>query len=325
MKLDGMAMEKTTGLATAPLGKSGITVPIMGFGSAPVAGLYRPLDDDAAIETIRFALAQGIFLFDTAPLYGAGRAEALIGRAMEGVPRDHYLISTKVGRLLDPAHGSLTFDFSRDGVLRSLEGSLQRLKTDRVDILHIHDPDNHQEQALAEAFPTLVELRSQGVVRAIGAGMNQWEALAKFAHFGDFDCFLLAGRYTLLEQGALRFLDLCREKGIGILLGGVFNSGILATGAVPGARHNYREAHQDILTRVAAIEEICERHWVQLNAAALQFAKAHPAVSSLVIGAASPDEIRANLEALAAPIPAAFWAELRAQGMLDPAAPLPST
>lgn len=317
-------METTSGLATAPLGKSGITVPIMGFGSSPVAGLYHHVDDDSALETIRFALDQGIFLFDTAPLYSAGRAETLIGRALEGTPRDRYLLSTKVGRVLDPERGTLTFDFSRDGVLRSLEGSLQRLKTDRVDILHIHDPDDHLEQALAEAFPTLAELRSQGVVRAIGAGMNQWQALERFANAADFDCFLLAGRYTLLEQNSLRFLDLCREKGIGLFLGGVFNSGILATGAVPGARHNYQVANQDILARVAAIEAVCERHQVPLNAAALQFAKANPAVSSLVVGAASQEEVRANLKALATPIPAEFWADLREQGMLDPAAPLPS-
>jgi D-threo-aldose 1-dehydrogenase len=316
-------MATTTKLATGQLGKSGIEAPVMGFGSAPVAGLYQPLDDEAALETIRYALDQGIYLFDTAPLYGAGRAEALVGRALEGVPRARFLISTKVGRLLDEKQGSVTFDFSRDGVLRSLEGSLRRLKTDRVDILHIHDPDSHQEKALAEAFPALVELREQGVVRAIGAGMNQWEALANFAHFGDFDCFLLAGRYTLLEQGALGFLDLCRQKGIGILLGGVFNSGILATGAVPGARHNYREPRPDILTRMAAIEELCAQHGVQLNAAALQFARANPAVTSLVIGAAAPAEIAANLAALAAPIPAAFWVALRERGMIAPDAPLP--
>jgi D-threo-aldose 1-dehydrogenase len=296
----------------------------MGFGSAPVAGLYQPIDDEPALETIRFAFAQGIYLFDSAPLYGAGRAEDLVGRGLVGVPRDHYLLSTKVGRLLDPARGSLDFDFSRDGVLRSLEGSLKRLRTDHVDILHIHDPDNHQQQALEQAFPTLDALRRQGVVKAIGAGMNQWEALAHFAHFADFDCFLLAGRYTLLEQGANNFLWRCREKGIGILLGGVFNSGILATGATPGARHNYREAHPEILARTQTLEALCERHGVRLPAAALQFARAHPGVSSLVIGAASPQEIAANLAALTLPIPAAFWTELRAEQLIDPSAPIPA-
>lgn len=295
----------------------------MGFGSAPVAGLYHTIDDDHAFATIRYALERGVALFDTAPLYGAGRAENLLGRALEGIGRDRYLLSTKVGRLLDPEHGSIVFDFSRDGVLRSLEGSLRRLKTDRIDILHIHDPDNHQDEALEQAFPTLDDLRRQGVVRAIGAGMNQWEALARFAHFADFDCFLLAGRYTLLEQGALGFLDACQAKGIGVLLGGVFNSGILATGAVAGARHNYRDAHPDILTRTAEIEALCAQHVIRLNAAALQFAKAHPAVASLVVGAVSAEEIDVNVAALASPIPVRFWDDLRTRGLIDASAPVP--
>jgi D-threo-aldose 1-dehydrogenase len=317
-------MEEIARIPTTSLGKTDLTVPIMGFGSAPVAGLYQPIADEPALETIRFAFSQGITLFDTAPLYGAGRAEELVGRGLAGIPRDRYLISTKVGRLLDPERGSLVFDFSRDGVLRSLEGSLQRLRTERVDILHIHDPDNHQQQALEQAFPTLDELRRQGVVKAIGAGMNQWEALAHFAHFADFDCFLLAGRYTLLEQNANDFLLRCRAKGIGILLGGVFNSGILATGAAPGAYHNYRPAAEAIIARTQAIEAICERHGVRLPVAALQFARAHPGVSSLVVGAASPQEITANLAALTTPIPAAFWAELRAEQLIDLAAPVPA-
>lgn len=304
------------------LGKSGITVPVLGFGSAPVAGLYQTVGDEAAWEVIRAALAQGVTLFDTAPLYGAGRAERLIGQALAGVPRADYLISTKVGRVLQP-EGRAGFDYSRDGVLRSLEGSLERLQTDRVDILHIHDPDHHQEEALAQALPALIDLRRQGVVRAIGAGMNQWPVLEKFARAGDFDCFLLAGRYTLLEQGARAFLDLCHAQGIGILLGGVFNTGILATGAVAGAKHNYRDASPEILQRTAELEVECARHGVALNAAAIQFAKAHPAVATLVIGMATVGEVNQNVAALHAAIPAAFWADLRARGALDPDAPLP--
>lgn len=308
---------------TTVLGKSGITVPTLGFGSAPVAGLYQKIDDEAAVEVIRAALAQGITLFDTAPLYGAGRAETLVGRALAGVPRERYLISTKVGRVLN-AEGGTGFDYSRDGVLCSLEGSLQRLQTDRVDILHIHDPDNHQAEALAQALPALVELREQGVIRAVGAGMNQWQALAQFARGGGFDCFLLAGRYTLLEQGSLDFLDLCHAQGIGILLGGVFNTGILATGAVADAKHNYRAASPEVLQRTAALEADCAAHGVALNAAAMHFAKAHPAVATLVIGMASVDEVRRNVAALHADIPPAFWADLRARGAVDPKAPLPS-
>ena len=311
-------------LPTVRLGRSELQVPVMGLGTAPIAGLYRHPDEESALETVRYALDRGVNLFDSAPLYGFGLAETFVGRALEGIPRDRYLLSTKVGRVLTPEHDSLVFDFSRDGVMRSLEGSLERLKTDHVDLLHIHDPDSHQEEALAEAFPTLADLRSQGVVRAIGAGMNQWQALATFARHADFDCFLLAGRYTLLEQGSLEFLDLCRQQGIGILLGGVYNSGILATGAVPGARHNYREAHPDVLERTAELERVCANYDVHLNAAALQFAKAHPAVCTLVVGAISPAEIAQNIQALEAPMPDDFWRTLREQGLVAPEAPVPS-
>lgn len=309
------------GLANTVLGKSGIVASRMGFGSAPVAGLYKQIDEAAAIETIRCALAQGITLFDTAPRYSTGWSETLVGHALAGIPRDRFVISTKVGWLLQP--GAAVPDFSRDGVLRSLEASLSRLQMDRVDILHIHDPDHHMDQALEEAFPALDELRRQGVIRAIGAGMNQWQALARFALEADFDCFLLAGRYTLLEQTSLDFLELCRRKQIGILLGGVFNSGILATGAVEGARHNYRAPSPEILERTLALQAIGAEHGVALNAAALQFAAAHPAVGSLVVGAVSPQEIEANLTAFNTPIPTAYWAALRQAQLIDDHAPVP--
>lgn len=305
------------------LGNRGITVSRMGFGSAPI-GNSDNVTTEQAVATIHYALEQGITLFDTAPLYGAGRAEELLGLALEGVPRSEYVLSTKVGRILDEENRTLTFDFSRDGVLRSLESSLKRLKLDRVDLLLIHDPDDYPEQALAEAYPTLAELRSQGVIRAVGAGMNQWQALSTFAQESDFDCFLLAGRYTLLEQTSLEFLELCRSRGIGILLGGVFNSGILAMGAVEGATYNYAAAPPAIVEKTNAIAAICARHDVKLNAAALQFAQAHPAVSSLVIGAIAPEEIAANLAARQVQIPAALWAELQEAGLALADAPLPS-
>ncbi|MCC9075743.1 aldo/keto reductase [Litorilinea aerophila] len=312
-------------IPTATLGRNPLQVSRLGLGTAPLSGLYRPVSDEEAVTTIQYALEQGITLFDTAPLYGRGRSEALVGKALAGIPRDRYQLSTKVGRLLNPETGEMGFDFSRDGVLRSLEGSLARLQTDRVEILHIHDPDNHLEQALEQAYPTLVELRRQGVIRAVGAGMNQWQALWHLARHGEFDCFLLAGRYTLLEQEALPFLDYCLDEGIGLLLGGVFNSGILATGPVPGARYNYREAPPAILERVAAIEAVCRRHGVPLPAAALQFARSHGAVASLVVGAVSPDEIAQNLEAWHRPIPSALWEELRSQALIAPGAPIPSS
>lgn len=308
---------------TASLGKSGLTVPILGLGTAPLAGLYQHVEEAEAGAVIQVALSQGVSLFDTAPLYGRGLSERYLGAALRGVPREQYMISSKVGRLFDDAQAGIVFDFSRDGVLRSLEGSLQRLNTDRIDILHIHDPDNHRREALEEAFPTLDDLRRQGVVRAIGAGMNQWQALLDFAHFADFDCFLLAGRYTLLEQGALPFLDACQAKGIGVLLAGVFNSGILATGPAPGAKYNYRDAPPDILQRTQAIQDICYRHGVALGAAALQFCRGHPAVASLVVGAVTPGEVQENAAGLRAPIPARLWDDLCAENLVDAHAPAP--
>jgi D-threo-aldose 1-dehydrogenase len=311
------AISKTT------LGTTGLQIPILGLGTAPISGLYHHIPDDVAIKTVQVAYNLGATLIDTAPLYGAGLAERIVGEAMVGIDRDSYILSTKIGRLINLEQESFEIDYSRDGVLRSLESSLKRLKTDRIDILHIHDPDNHPDEALEEAFPAMAELRSQGVVRAISAGMNQWEVLLRFAHYADFDCFLLAGRYTLLEQGALPFLDICAQKGIGVLLAGVFNSGILATGAVVGAKHNYRDAHPDILTHTEEIDAICRQHGAPLNAVAMQFAMAHPAVSSLVVGAASPEEVAANVAALHQPIEASLWQTLRQHDLIGDAAPTP--
>jgi D-threo-aldose 1-dehydrogenase len=304
------------------VGNRGIIVSRMGFGSAPASNSQR-VSTEQAIEAIHFALEQGISLFDTAPLYGAGRAEELLGAALDGVPRSEFVLSTKVGRLLNEETRELPFDYSRDGVLRSLEGSLKRLRLDQVDLLLIHDPDDHAEEALDEAYPTLEELRREGIIRGIGAGMNQWQVLSRFAREADFDCFLLAGRYTLLEQTSLDFLDLCHSKGIGVMLGGVYNSGILATGAVPGATYQYRAAPPHIVEKTNAIAAICARHGVVLNAAALQFAQSHPAVASLVVGAISADEVAANLAAMQAPIPAALWDELLDAGLVERRAPVP--
>jgi D-threo-aldose 1-dehydrogenase len=314
-----------TAIETRPLGgKNPLPVTNFGLGTAPLANLYNPVSEADAIATVQAAYNSGVRLFDTAPLYGRGLSEARVGRALAGYPRESYVISTKVGRVLSDDQSSLHFDYTRDGVLRSLEGSLKRLGMDYVDILHIHDPDNHQHEALETAFPTLAELRSQGVIKAIGAGMNQWQALEHFARHADFDLFLLAGRYTLLEQTSLDFLQLCHQKGIGIFLGGVYNSGILATGPQPGAKYNYADAPEPILHKAAAIQAVCNRHHTALNVAALQFARAHPAVTALVVGAITPAEVQANLDALSAVIPAALWAQLRAQGLIEADAPYPS-
>ncbi len=221
--------------------RTDVQVSLLGFGAAPLANLYRDVAEAQAIETIHAALDQGVTYFDTAPAYGRGLSEQRLGIALAGVPREQTTISTKVGRLLHE-DGTIEWDFSRDGVLRTFEGSLERLQRDSVDILHIHDPDNHYTEAITGAYPALDELRSQGVIKAVSVGINRWPLLVDFMRDGDFDCFMLAGRYTLLEQGALPLLDQCAEKGIGILAAGVYNSGILATGAKEGAKYNYRDA-----------------------------------------------------------------------------------
>jgi D-threo-aldose 1-dehydrogenase len=219
-----------------PIGRTGLHVSLLGFGAAPLANLFRAVPESEAYDTVYAALEQGVTYFDTAPAYGAGLSETRLGVALSGVPRDRLTISTKVGRWFKP-DGERVTDYSRDGVLRSLEASLARLKMDYVDIVHIHDADHHYQEAIEEAYPTLDDLRSQGVIRAVSAGMNQWQMLVDFANAGEFDCFMLAGRYTLLEQTALGFMDRCAEKGISVLAAGVYNTGILATGARPGAKY----------------------------------------------------------------------------------------
>jgi len=217
------------------------------------------------------------------------------------------------------------FDFSRDGVLRSLEESFARLGLDHIDIAFIHDPDDHHDQAINEAFPALADLRSQGVISAIGAGMNQWEALSEFAREGDFDCFLLAGRYTLLDHSGLDdLLPLCEEKQISIMLGGPYNSGILASDLQPGTTYFYQEASAEVLDKARQIKAVCDRHNVPLKAAALQFGLAHPAVAATIPGARSPLEVEDNIEMASHPIPVDLWAELRHEGFLPEHAPVPT-
>jgi D-threo-aldose 1-dehydrogenase len=294
-----------------------VQFPPIGLGTAPLA----TLDEAQAVATVEAAIQQGIKLIDTAPMYGSGKSERYVGAALRGVPRDSYLLSTKVGRVV--VDDQWAFDYSKDGIRRSIDDSLRRLGVDRVDILLMHDPDDHYREALENAYPVLDDLRRQGVIGALGAGMNQWEMEEQFATNATIDCFLLAGRYTLLEQGSLGFLQRCRERGIAIMLGGVFNSGILAGGSASGATHNYTTPPPEVLARVARIEDVCDRHGVVLPAAALQFARANPAVTTLLFGAVSPVEVAANLQLLQAIIPAALWAELRAEGLIDPAAPVP--
>ncbi len=293
------------------------------------------------------ALRAGISLLDTSPFYGHGLSEHRIGAALRRAPACTALISTKVGRVMEPfqprGEGSgylgglphaARFDYSYDGTMRSLEQSALRLGVDRLDIVLIHDVDvwtHGQEaiedrfrEAMAGAYKALVRLREAGTIRAIGVGVNEAEMCERFAHAGDFDAMLLAGRYSLLEQPALaRFMPLALEKGIGLMLGGVFNSGILATGAAPGAKYNYREAPPEIMAKVAKIEAVCASHATPLFRAALHFALGHPAVSSLVLGAVTPEEVKAQVVAMAAPPPATLWADLKHAGLLDAKAPTP--
>jgi D-threo-aldose 1-dehydrogenase len=301
-----------TPIPTVALGRTALRISRLGLGSAPLGNLYDELPPAQAHATIEAALHAGISMFDTAPLYGAGLSERRLGAALAGVPRDSYVLSTKVGRLVQP-DGGIIFDWSRDGILRSIEASLARLGLDRIDIVLAHDPDDHEREALEVALPTLIELREQGVIGAVGAGMNQWQMLSRFVEHSDLDCLLLAGRYTLLEQrDALPLLDQCAARGVGVLLGGVFNSGILASGPQPGAKYNYAEAPPAIMARVAQLAALCAEHGVALPHAALQFALGHPAVSALIVGAVTPEEVAANLAGLSAPIPAALWEALRA-------------
>jgi D-threo-aldose 1-dehydrogenase len=258
--------------------------------------------------------------FDTAPKYGNGLSEHRLGLALQGVPRNQYVLSSKVGWLVT-TDGKQHPDYSAEGVLRSISDSLERLGVDHLDIVHIHDADAHEHEALEQTLPTLVSLRSQGVVKAIGAGMNQWQMLERFALYADFDCFMLAGRYTLLEQSALGFLDLCFQKQMAVFLGGVFNSGVLATGARPNAKYQYQNAPVEVLKRVAELEHVCSLHQIDLKSAALHFALAHPAVSSVVVGAVSTEELSTNYEALLASIPFEFWEDLRLRGLIPANAP----
>ncbi len=328
-----------TPLEQRSLGKTGLRVSCLGLGCTSLGGMYQEITDDDAMQTVYRNLERGSNLFDTAPFYGSGKSELRLGEALAQVPRDRFVLATKVGRVLEPTSGDdrgkpifvnplpyrPVFDFSYDAVMRSFEDSLKRLNVDRIEILHIHDPDDHYQQALDQAFPALAQLRSEGAIQAISAGMKQWQMLVKFAQNADFDCFLLAGRYTLLDQSALdAFLPICQQKAIGVMLGGTYNSGILATGAIPGAKYEYAEAPPDILDRVRQMEAICAAYGVSLKAAALQFPLAHPAVTTIIPGAASPQEVDENIDLLTQPIPAGFWAELQSQGLLRRDAPVPS-
>jgi D-threo-aldose 1-dehydrogenase len=325
-----------------PLGKSTLSVTRLGIGTVPIGGMFEAVDDDTAAATLRRSYELGARYFDTAPLYGNGVAERRLGQFIRTVPREDVVVATKVGRLLrdtppeDPRRLSIglspfkgapplfpTFDFSYDGAMRSVESSLDRLGLDRIDVLSIHDPDDYYDEALNGAYRAIDALRRQGVIGAIGVGMNQAELLARFARDAEFDCFLVAGRYTLLDQAALgELLPRCVEKRISVVIGGVYNSGILADPS-PGATFNYQPADPIWLARAQRLRAACDRHGVPLMAAAIQFPAAHPAVATILTGVRSPAEIEHNERMLRFPIPARLWDDLRAERLLPEAAPVP--
>ncbi|WP_328445523.1 aldo/keto reductase [Streptomyces sp. NBC_00386] len=320
------------------LGADGFPVSALSFGAAGIGNLYTEVTDEQAYDAVDAAWTSGIRYFDTAPHYGLGLSERRLGAALRDRPRAEYTVSTKVGRLLEPVDAGgddladgfavpathrRVWDFSADGVRRSLDASLERLGLDRVDIVYLHDPDDHAEQAFREGYPALEELRSQGVVGAIGAGMNQTEMLTRFVRETDVDVVLCAGRYTLLDHGALTgLLPAAQDRGTSVVIGGTFNSGLLADPR-PGATYNYAVAPDELLDRALRLKEIAGRHGTSLRAAALAFPTAHPAVASVLAGARSAAEVRDCAERFAAPVPADFWRELRTEGLLPATAPVP--
>jgi D-threo-aldose 1-dehydrogenase len=307
------------------IGNTGLYVTRLGLGARGIVDPAVKVSDAQAVATVETALDGGINYIDTSPRYGVGRSELYVGQVVSGIERGSFVLSTKVGRLLDPgAARGWVWDFSREGVRRSLECSLERLGIDAVDILFIHSPNNHYDQAMSEAYPALAEMRAAGVVKAIGVGMTNNQMLLRFAQEGNFDCFLLAGRYTLLDQSAAsEFLPYCEQHDIGVILGGPYNSGILASDLGPDALYDYRAAPPEMLDKARRIKTVCDRHSVPLKAAALQFVFAHPAVTSVIPGSSYPEHVQENVAMIQQDIPPLLWGELRQEGLIPEDAPLP--
>lgn len=321
----------------------------MGFGAAPIGNFLKPISEETSDAMVQRAWNAGMRYFDTAPYYGHGLSEARLGHSLRWKPRDEYVLSSKVGRVLRASPRKTTdfkpwadglpftcrFDYSYDGTMRSFEDSLQRLGLERIDILFIHDADIfthgpekqkvYFKQAMEGCYPALLKLREQGVVKSIGVGVNNWEVSLDFLKQGDFDSLLVAGRYTLLEQDSLdELLPLCEKRDVAIVVGGGLNSGILATGAVPGAKYNYSPAPDRIMEKMRKIEAVCKAHDVLLPAAALQFLLAHPCAASHVPGTRTVEQMDQNIAWVTHPIPAGFWEDLKREGLLRQDAPVPS-
>jgi D-threo-aldose 1-dehydrogenase len=329
----------------------GLAFSVVGEGTGPLGDFYELLDEKSAIATIEQALESGVRMFDSSPHYGNGLAEARMGAGLRRAKRDEILVSTKIGRIMDPftkppkprsdvvspgfAGGhphAPRFDYSYDGAMRSIEHSLLRTGLSRLDIVLIHDCDawTHGEaeapvrfkEAMEGCYKALDKLRHDKVIKAIGFGINDAATCVKFAKAGDFDVAMMAGRYTLIDQTGLpEFLPLALEKNMGVMLAGVFNSGILATGSGAGAKFDYAAAPEAVVTKVKAIEAICAKHRVTLRQAAIQFAASHPAVVTVVLGAVTPAEVKSNVHDASVEIPAALWSDLKAAKLVDASAP----
>lgn len=307
-------------------GRRGPRITRLGLGCAALGNLFSAVSDADARATVDAAWQVGIRFFDTAPLYGHGLSERRLGEALRGRPRGDFVVATKVGRLLVPAATTPesifvdvpslepVFDFSREATLASIEASLERLGLDRLDVVHVHDPDDHAAEALAGAFPALCALRDQGVIGAVGCGMNQVGLLRRFVDEVDLDGVLLAGRYTLLDRaGADELLPVCHDRGIAVVLGGVFNSGILAD-PDNAPTFDYRPAQAALVERARAMRDVCQRRGITLPAAALQFALGHPGVTSVIVGARSAEEIVTDAAWMAEDLPDDLWEELDVAG-----------
>ncbi|MHB9755860.1 aldo/keto reductase [Streptomyces sp. BYX5S] len=326
-------------MRTATLGRSGVPVTALGFGAAGIGNLYTPVRDDEAHAALDAAWDAGLRSFDTAPHYGLGLSERRVGAFLATRPTGSYTLSTKVGRLLesydgggdDSAHGFAVpatarrvWDFSAAGVRRSIEESLGRLGVDRIDVVYLHDPDDHAKEAFGEAYPELERLRGEGLVGAIGAGMNQSAMLTRFVRDTDVDVVLCAGRYTLLDQRALKtLLPAAVERGVSVVLGGVFNSGLLADPR-QGGTYDYTLASPEVLSRARRLKELAERHGTTLRAAALAFPFGHPGVTGVLVGMRSAAEVVDTVAQFETRVPDAFWREARAQHLLPADAPVPS-
>jgi D-threo-aldose 1-dehydrogenase len=332
---------------TVSIGRTGMKITRLSLGTAFLGGMYEAVTDERFGATVDAAYLGGINYFDTSPDYGMGISEQRLGRVLATKPRDTFVLSTKVGQLIrteETVHPGaevehwydnalvdvplkiIVVDFSYDAAMRSFEESLDRMGLDRIDIVFIHDTftEAKYKAAMQGTYRALESLRSQKVVRAIGVGIGMTNRLIDFAHDGDFDCFLVAGRYTLLDQSALaELLPLCVQKHIAVIIGAVFNSGILADPHRAGTRFDYQPARQELLAKAQHIDEICTRYGIPLKAAALQFPMAHPAVTSILTGSTHAEEINENLRLVQIPIPASFWSDLQSKGLLTPEVPHP--